>query len=141
QALQAVDGDYLANRFYTQLSGGEKQRVHLARVLAQIWEPSLDGERYLVLDEPTSSFDLAHQQLTLEVVRNLAASGVGVLMVIHDLNLAARCADEMFLMQCGKQVISGTPQQVLQRDIIARVFQVEASIGVHPTSGTPLVIT
>ncbi|MCB1690085.1 MAG: heme ABC transporter ATP-binding protein [Halioglobus sp.] len=141
QALQAVDGDYLANRIYTQLSGGEKQRVHLARVLAQIWESSPDGERYLVLDEPTSSFDLAHQHLTLEVVRSLADKGVGVLMVIHDLNLAARCSDQMFLMQCGNMVISGTPQEVLQRETISRVFQVDASIGVHPLSGTPLVIT
>ncbi len=141
EALQAVDGDYLADRIYTQLSGGEKQRVHLARVLAQIWEAVPEGERYLVLDEPTSSFDLAHQHLTLEVVRNLADKGVGVLMVIHDLNLAARCSDRMHLMQCGNMVVSGTPGQVLQRDIIARVFQVEASIGVHPLSGTPLVIT
>jgi iron complex transport system ATP-binding protein len=141
QALQAVDGDYLAGRIYTQLSGGEKQRVHLARVLAQIWEPSPDGERYLVLDEPTSSFDLAHQQLTLEVVRSLATKGVGILMVIHDLNLAARCADQMLLMQCGKIVISGTPQEVLRPDTITRVFQVEATIGSHPVSGTPLVIT
>tara|TARA_B110000503_G_scaffold25349_1_gene40045 strand:- start:10393 stop:11166 length:774 start_codon:yes stop_codon:yes gene_type:complete len=141
QALKSVDGDYLANRLYTQLSGGEKQRVHLARVLAQIWEPSAVGERFLVLDEPTSSFDLSHQKLTLEVVRSLADKGVGVLMVIHDLNLAARCSDHMFLMQCGKMVIDGTPQQVLQRDIIARVFQVEASIGVNPLSGAPLVIT
>ena len=120
---------------------GAMARVHLARVLAQIWEASPEGDRYLILDEPTSSFDLAHQKLTLEVVRSLAAKGVGVLMVIHDLNLAARCADEMFLMQCGKMVICGPPQQVLQRDIISRVFQVEASIGVHPVSGTPLVIT
>lgn len=141
QTLQCVDGDYLADRIYTQLSGGEKQRVHLARVLAQIWEPAPEGNRYLVLDEPTSSFDLAHQKLTLEVVRSLADSGVGVLMVIHDLNLAARCADQMFLMQCGQMVISGAPREVLQPDIIARVFQVEATIGVHPKSGTPLVIT
>ena len=74
-------------------------------------------------------------------MRSLADKGVGVLMVIHDLNLAARCSDHMFLMQCGKMVIDGTPQQVLQRDIIARVFQVEASIGVNPLSGAPLVIT
>jgi iron complex transport system ATP-binding protein len=141
QALESVDGDYLASRVYTQLSGGEKQRVHLARVLAQIWEPSPEGERYLVLDEPTSSFDLAHQKLTLEVVRSLADKGVGILMVIHDLNLAARCADQMFLMQCGKMVIYGAPSEVLQRDTISRVFQVEASIGVHPLTGTPLVIT
>ena len=141
QTLRAVDGDYLADRIYTQLSGGEKQRVHLARVLAQIWEPAPEGERYLVLDEPTSSFDLAHQRLTLDVVRSLADKGVGVLMVIHDLNLAARCADQMFLMQCGQIVVSGTPREVLQPGIIAQVFQVEATIGVHPQSGTPLVIT
>lgn len=141
EALRSVDGDYLSERTYTQLSGGEKQRVHLARVLAQIWESSPDGERYLILDEPTSSFDLAHQHLTLEVVRNLARKGVGILMVVHDLNLAARCSDQMFLMQYGKIAVSGTPQQVLQRDIIARVFQVEANIGIHPRTGTPLVIT
>jgi iron complex transport system ATP-binding protein len=141
QALTAVDGDYLAERIYTQLSGGEKQRVHLARVLAQIWAPLPEGERYLLLDEPTSSFDLAHQQLTLEIVRHLAYQGVGVLMVLHDINLAARCAHRMILMQCGRVVAAGAPAEVLQRDTIARVFQVEATIGVHPVSGTPLVIT
>ena len=141
EALKAADADYLARRTYTYLSGGEKQRVHLARVLAQIWEPSSEGERYLVLDEPTSSFDLAHQQVTLDVVRSLANKGVGVLMVIHDLNLAARCADQMLLMQCGRIVICGTPESVLTEENITRVFQVETRIGTHPVSGTPLVIT
>jgi iron complex transport system ATP-binding protein len=141
QALTSVDGDYLAGRIYTQLSGGEKQRVHLARVLAQIWESSPEGDRFLVLDEPTSSFDLAHQQLTLEVVRSLAKKGVGILMVIHDLNLAARCADQMLLMQCGRIVISGTPDAVLTPENVSRVFHVQATIGTHPVSGTPLVIT
>lgn len=141
QALKAVDGDYLANRLYTQLSGGEKQRVHLARVLAQIWEPCPEGDRFLLLDEPTSSFDLAHQQLTLAVVRNLALQGIGILMVIHDINLAARCTDHMILMQCGRMAIAGAPAEVLQRDTIARVFQVDATIGTHPLTGTPLVIT
>jgi len=141
QALRAVDGDHLAGRIYTQMSGGEKQRVHLARVLAQIWETVGEGERYLVLDEPTSSFDLAHQQLTLDVVRDLAEKGVGILMVLHDLNLASRCADRMFLMQRGRMVISGTPGEVLSPETITRVFQVEVNIGVHPVSGTPLVIT
>lgn len=141
QALKSVDGDYLAGRIYTQLSGGEKQRVHLARVLAQIWEASAAGDRYLVLDEPTSSFDLAHQQLTLDVVRSLAEKGVGILMVIHDLNLAARCADQMLLMQRGRIVMSGAPKEVLTPANVTRVFQVQASIGIHPVSGTPLVIT
>lgn len=140
-ALAAVDGDFLADRYYTRLSGGEKQRVHLARVLAQIWEPSPRGERYLVLDEPTSSFDLAHQQLTLEIVREFADRGVGVLMVLHDLNLAARCADQLVLMQCGEIVAAGTPQEVLQPSAIRRVFEVEVEVGVHPRTGKPLVIS
>lgn len=141
QALESVDGDYLSDRLYTQLSGGEKQRVHLARVLAQIWEPVPEGDRYLVLDEPTSSFDLAHQKLTLDVVNRLADQGVGILMVLHDLNLAARCADQMLLMQCGRLVFAGTVQEVLQPETIASVFQVDVSIGEHPVSGKPLVIT
>jgi iron complex transport system ATP-binding protein len=141
QALKAVDGDYLAGRIYTRLSGGEKQRVHLARVLAQIWESTGEGDRYLVLDEPTSSFDLAHQQLTLDVVRNLGRKGVGILMVIHDLNLAARCADQMVLLRCGQIVTSGSPQDVLTPDNVTDVFQVDVHIGEHPVSGKPLVIT
>jgi len=141
EALGAVDGDYLARRVYTQLSGGEKQRVQLARVLAQIWERTAEGPRFLVLDEPTSSFDLAHQHLTLDVVHNLAARGVGILMVLHDLNLAARCADQMVLLQCGRIVRSGAPEEVLTPEHISQVFQVEAHIGAHPVSGKPLVIT
>jgi iron complex transport system ATP-binding protein len=141
EALRAVDGDNLAQRIYTRLSGGEKQRVHLARVLAQVWESSAEGERFLVLDEPTSSFDLAHQHLTLDVVRTLAEKGVGILMVVHDLNLAVRCSDQMVLMQDGEMVYAGSPQQVLTQEKIAQVFGVDARIGTHPVSGKPLVIT
>ncbi len=140
-ALAAVDGSYLATRDYMRLSGGERQRVHFARVLAQIWEPPSEGERFLILDEPTASFDLAHQQLTLEVVRRLADQGVGVLIVLHDLNLAARCADQVLLLQCGTIAAAGSPQDVLTEDNLQSVFQVSAHIGTHPVTGTPLVIT
>lgn len=140
EALEWVDGAYLAKRLYTQLSGGEKQRVHLARVLTQIWEAGETASRYLVLDEPTSSFDLAHQRLTLDVVQGLAASGVGVLMVLHDLNLAASCADQMVLMQCGSVAYAGSPEEVLDAATISAVFSIDASIGVHPVTGKPLVI-
>lgn len=139
EALAAVDGTYLAGREYTHLSGGERQRVHLARVLAQIWEEG-SAARYLVLDEPTASFDLAHQELTLQVVRGLAGRGVGVLMVLHDLNLAARCADRLLLLQCGGIAASGSAVEVLTADILRSVFQVDAHIGTHPVAGTPLVI-
>ena len=141
QALAAVDCDYLARRPYTHLSGGEKQRVQLARVLAQVWEPVPGAERYLVLDEPTSSLDLAHQQLTQEVVRKLAARNVGVLIVLHDLNLAARCADQLVLLQCGRIAVSGAPRDVLTEQNVNAVFQVNARIGEHPEDGKPLVIT
>jgi len=141
EALQLVDASYLDKRYYTQMSGGEKQRVQLARVLAQIWEPVADGPRYLVLDEPTSAFDLSHQQMTLEIVRRFAAQGVGVLVVVHDLNLAARCADKMVVVTCGRIAAQGTPAEVLTEDLIQRVFQVQAIISEHPVSKTPLVIS
>ena len=140
EALAAVDGSYLAGRIYTELSGGEKQRVHLARVLAQVWEPLPEGERFLVLDEPTSSFDLAHQQLTLGIVRRLAGEGMGVLLVLHDLNLAARCADQLVLMQCGHVAAMGAPRDVLTEANIRDVFQVDAAVSEHPQDGSPLVI-
>jgi iron complex transport system ATP-binding protein len=140
EALAAVDASYLAKRFYTHLSGGEKQRVHLARVLAQVWEENDQGGRFLVLDEPTSSFDLAHQQLTISIVRSLAQQNVGVLMVMHDLSLAAGCADHMVLMRCGEKVAEGNPAVVLQKDIISEVFEVDASVQNHPHTGKPMVI-
>lgn len=139
-ALSAVGGSYLDKRFYTQMSGGEKQRVQLARVLAQIWEPSVEGDRFLVLDEPTSAFDLAHQQLTLEIVKQFAFQGVGVLLVIHDLNLAAGCADQLVILDGGKIAARGSPESVLTAAMIKAVFHVDATIGVHPKTGAPLVI-
>lgn len=139
-ALAAVDGSYLDKRFYTHMSGGEKQRVQLARVLAQIWEPVADHARVLILDEPTSSFDLAHQQLTIANMRSFAAQGVGVLVVIHDLNMAARCADQLLVLSCGRIAACGSPQQVLTATTIKQVFNVDVSIGINPLTGTPLVI-
>ena len=140
-ALEFVDGSYLAKRFYTQLSGGEKQRVHLARALVQVWEENDLGERFLVLDEPTSSFDLAHQQLTLKIVRSLAQQNIGILMVMHDLSLAAGCADQIVLMRGGEKIVEGSPKEVLQKNIISRVFGVEVSIQNHPYTGKPIVIS
>ena len=141
QALDLVDASYLQKRLYTQMSGGEKQRVQLARVLAQIWQPSDHGEQFLVLDEPTSAFDLSHQKLTLDIVRQLANRGVGVVMVLHDLNLAARCADNLVVFDGGVIAAQGQPQQVLTESLIDKVFGVKAIISQHPQTHRPLVIT
>lgn len=140
-ALDLVDGSYLQKRFYTQMSGGEKQRVQLARVLAQIWQPSAIGEQFLVLDEPTSAFDLSHQKLTLDIVRQLAEKGVGVVMVLHDLNLAARCADNLVVFDGGVIAAQGTPEEVLTERLIDKVFGVKSIIAQHPVTKRPLVIT
>jgi len=140
QALDLVDASYLQKRFYTQMSGGEKQRVQLARVLAQIWQPSDHGEQFLVLDEPTSAFDLSHQQLTLDIVRQLAERGVGVLMVVHDLNLAARCADNLVVFDGGVIAAQGKPKDILSEQLIDKVFGVKSIISQHPVTKRPLVI-
>jgi iron complex transport system ATP-binding protein len=141
EALAMVDASYLQRRLYTQMSGGEKQRVQLARVLAQVWTPSDFGEQFLVLDEPTAAFDLAHQQMTLDIVRQFAARGVGVLMVLHDLNLAARCADNLVVVNGGMIEAYGSPAQVLTEHLVEKVFAVKATITRHPIADTPLVIT
>ena len=140
QALDLVDASYLQKRFYTQMSGGEKQRVQLARVLAQIWQPSDHGEQFLVLDEPTSAFDLSHQQLTLDIVCQLAERGVGVLMVVHDLNLAARCADNLVVFDGGVIAAQGKPKDILSEQLIDKVFGVKSIISQHPVTKRPLVI-
>jgi iron complex transport system ATP-binding protein len=139
-ALQMVDASYLQRRLYTQMSGGEKQRVQLARVLAQIWSPNSLGEQFLVLDEPTAAFDLAHQQMTLEIVKQFSKRGVGVLMVVHDLNLAARCADNLVVMNGGVIEAFGSPDKILTEQLVEKVFDVKATISRHPKANTPLVI-
>lgn len=140
-ALKLVDAEHLANQSFPTLSGGEQQRVHLARVLAQIWEKPKDSTRYLLLDEPTSSLDLAHQHLTLQTARRFANEGAGVLMVLHDLNLAAQYADKVMIMQKGKKVAFGTPKDVLTKEIIQEVFGIEVYITKHEKDyNLPLIV-
>ena len=141
QALHRVDGDYLQTRSFVHMSGGEKQRVQLARVLAQIWEPSEQGDRFILLDEPTAAFDLLHQQMTLNIVSDMAANGVGVLMVLHDLNLAAKCADKLVVLTCGSIAAQGRPADILTEALVNDVFGVACTISRHPATGAPMVIT
>ena len=116
RALAACDVEQLANRWVWTLSGGEYQRVRIARALAQ--EPKL-----LVLDEPGVSLDLRHEMGLFELVRGLVdTQGLGVLMITHDLNLAARFADSLLLLNEGRSVASGAPTDVLTQEIVETVF-------------------
>ncbi len=131
EALSRADVAHLAGRDYVTLSGGEQQRVQLARVLAQLWSGA--GPRYLLLDEPTASLDLAHQLAVLELARALARDeGFGVLAIVHDLGLAARAADRLALLKDGRLVAAGPPGEVLDSATIARVFGVTARVLPHP---------
>jgi iron complex transport system ATP-binding protein len=124
RALREVDLGERENDFYTALSGGEKQRVHLARVLCQIEESSITDPRYLFLDEPTNNLDLSHQQTIYRITRRLAASGTAVCMVMHDLNHAFQIADTVTLLDQGKIVIEGSPSGLAASDKWDRVFGV-----------------
>lgn len=137
-ALQAADAQHLVGRSYLALSGGERQRVHLARVLAQLW-PGEQG-RILLLDEPTSMLDPLHQHTTLQAVRDFADRGAAVLVILHDLNLAARYCDRILLLETGCVHALDSPEQVLCPASLKAVFGIDVLVQPHPERGHPLII-
>ncbi len=131
--------DDLAGRRYATLSGGEQQRVQLARCLAQLWRDDAP-EGWLFLDEPTSALDLYHQQQLLRLLKKLTASGkLHVCVVLHDLNLAALWADRILLLHKGRLVAQGTPQQVIQTPVIAQWYGADVQVSAHPGGAAPHV--
>jgi iron complex transport system ATP-binding protein len=132
KALRRCDIENLAQRRVDTLSGGEWQRVRVARALAQ--QP-----RILVLDEPTASLDVRHQMEVFELVRTLVKDGLAGLVVTHELNLVARFADRVVLLNEGKVVADGTPNDVFRRDILSKVFQWPVAVTTW-YDGSPQVI-
>ncbi|NBC23587.1 MAG: heme ABC transporter ATP-binding protein [Gammaproteobacteria bacterium] len=131
--LQACDVAGLAGRALNTLSGGEQQRVHFARALLQIRAgQALAEPRYLLLDEPTSNLDLVHQRRLLGLARDAARSGVGVLAVLHDLNLAAGYADRIVLLKDGRVECAGAPAEVLEADRLSAVYGTSIHVEHHP---------
>jgi iron complex transport system ATP-binding protein len=130
---------HLADRLYPSLSGGEKQRVHLARVLTQLAQSGED--KIVLLDEPTSALDLSHQHNTLSLAKKLTQQGATVVTVIHDLNLAAQYADRVLILNDGKLVADGTPWETLSQEIISSVYQWPVTIVPHPERGHPVIMT
>ncbi|HEX5738907.1 MAG TPA: heme ABC transporter ATP-binding protein [Hydrogenophaga sp.] len=130
QAAMAATGvSAMAHRPVGSLSGGERARAQLARVMAQIWEAPPDGApRWLLLDEPTAALDLRYQHATLSTVRRWAREqGVGVLAVLHDLNLALRYTDQVWVLDRGRLQVGGVPAEVLTPALVQRVWQVQAT--------------
>jgi iron complex transport system ATP-binding protein len=126
-AMDRCDVLDLAERSTASLSGGERQRVLIARALAQ--QP-----RALVLDEPTASLDVRHEMGIFELLRSLCADGVTVLLVTHNLNLAARYADRLLMLDAGKSAAAGSAGEVLDAAVVRRVYR--WPVAVHPLGGT-----
>ncbi len=124
--LQQLDLDHLRHRAFSNLSGGEKQRVMIARALIQKTE-------ILLLDEPTNHLDIAHQLSVLKLTRTL---GVTVISSLHDLNLAAQFCDEVAVMKKGALLTQGSPHEVLTEALINDVFSVNSSADLHPQVGS-----
>ena len=125
RALEEADLSDRADDLYTKLSGGEKQRVHLARVLAQIDEPSVKEQRYLFLDEPTNNLDLSHQRTINRIVRRLASRGVSVCIVLHDLNQAFAVSDHVIVLDRGQLALEGSPEYIARSPECERIFNVD----------------
>jgi iron complex transport system ATP-binding protein len=129
-ALKMTDAWQFRDRLYHRISGGERQRVQLARVIAQLWRPpQAEGEaRYLMLDEPTASLDPGHRLAVMRLLRELVRDGIGVVIALHDLNDAARFADEVVLLERGRIIGRGAPQDVLQAETLSAAYGAEAEL-------------
>ena len=133
RALKAVGLTGFEGKFYQELSGGEQQRVQLARVLAQVWEPVVAGEaRWLFLDEPVCSLDIGHQLMVMQLAKSYAKAGGGVVTVMHDLNLTAMFADRVALVDQGKIIKQGTVVEVLTGEKLSAAYGCTLHINAIP---------
>lgn len=133
RAMASAGVSDLADRLLTELSGGQRQRVWIAMVLAQ-------ETPYLLLDEPTTFLDIAHQYELLRLLRDLVDNGRTVVVVLHDLNQAARFADHVVAMREGRVVAHGAPADVVTADVVEQVFGMQAVVVPDPVAGTPMVV-
>lgn len=133
QAMEATDITHLAQRRFPTLSGGEKARVALARVIAQ-------KTPVMLWDEPTAALDIRHQEMVLRMARKRTRSGDAVVVVLHDLELAAAYADRVAIVSDARIAAFGVPEKVFTAPLLGRVYQQDVEVVSHPRSGIPLVL-
>ncbi|NYT68867.1 ATP-binding cassette domain-containing protein [Pusillimonas noertemannii] len=134
EAMALTNTDVFADRLVETLSGGERQRVWLAMLVAQ------DAE-YLLLDEPISALDVAHQIEVLSLVRKLSRDkGLGVVVVLHDVNMAARYCDDIIALHSGRLIARGTPDQILTKACLQDIYGIAMEVVRHPVSGHPVAL-
>ncbi|REC79031.1 heme ABC transporter ATP-binding protein [Chryseobacterium elymi] len=136
--MYETDVYHLKDREYNTLSGGEKQRVHLSRVMAQL-ENEI-AHKLVFLDEPLNNLDIKHQYKALEIIKNFTKKANSAIVVLHDLNLAAQFADKILLMKSGKVSAYGTPQEVFTAETISQAYNFPCTICGHPITNNPMII-
>ncbi|MFP3596647.1 heme ABC transporter ATP-binding protein [Chryseobacterium sp. SIMBA_029] len=136
--MYETDVFHLKDREYNTLSGGEKQRVHLSRVMAQLQNDI--AHKLLFLDEPLNNLDVKHQYKALEIIKKFTQKANSAIVVLHDLNLAAQFADKILLMKSGKVAAHGTPQEVFTADTISKAYNFPCTICDHPITNNPMII-
>ncbi|MFZ9853111.1 MAG: heme ABC transporter ATP-binding protein [Ilumatobacteraceae bacterium] len=129
ESMAATDVSHLARRRITTLSGGEAARVALARVLAQ-------DTSIVLLDEPTASLDIKHQEMVFDLLRAKAKDGALVIIVVHDLEAAAAIADRLIVMNDGRVVADGRPDQILSSELLSDVYDYPLTVKADPVSGS-----
>ena len=123
----------LLEQSFNTLSGGEKRRVHFARTLIQLWRPSgSDDPRYMFLDEPTANLDILHEQKMMKLIQKKRDEGLGILLILHDLNLAAKYSDQIALFDNGKLIDKGLPKTVLTEDTLSAVYGLKMNVEKNP---------
>ena len=142
QCMYDMQVSQFKGRLYQTLSGGEQQRVQMARVLAQLREVNANAAtgKLLLLDEPTASLDCLHQQTCLQKAKDLAKQGYTVIIILHDLNLAAQFADKILLLQNGRLVKQGNMAEVLQPAYIAAAYEMDVEAWHHPDYPFPVLV-
>ena len=123
----------LVHRKFNSLSGGEQRRVHFARTLLQLWRPSQSNDpRYLLLDEPTANLDLSSEMLLMNILKARATSNVGILVILHDLNLASHFADKIAIMKNGEIKAFGKPEEIMTDDFLTSIYEVPIKVKYEP---------
>jgi len=140
QCMKEMEVLPFAHRMFNTLSGGEQQRIQMARVLAQLADTKGGEERILLLDEPTSSLDYLQQQLILSKIRTLAKKGYTIILVLHDLNLAAQYADKILLLKDGYILADGSSNEVLQPSLLSMAYELDIEIITDEDYSFPILI-
>lgn len=139
EMMERLQVDAFAERSYHTLSGGEQQRVQTARVFAQLEEAGNQLPKLLLLDEPLNNLDVKYQYQLLEQLVHYSKQGHLVIIVMHDLNLAAQYADQILLLQRGVLKKSGRPQEVLQADLLEAAYQLPVKVDSNPYHNCPMI--